>query len=63
MRSFNGGVRLVRGIISAAVLISGAFGAKTYIDSNNKELSVDEVIKVIDSKALIIQVYFMQAVL
>lgn len=50
MRSFNGGVRLVRGVISAVILISGAFGAKTYIDSNNKELSVDEVIKVLDSK-------------
>lgn len=44
------GVRLVRGIISGAVLISGAFGVNAYMNQEN-ELSVSDVIQVVDSKA------------
>jgi len=53
MRIIRGGlrgVRFIRGIISGAVLISGAFGVNAYMNQEN-ELSVDDIIQVVDSKA------------
>ena len=43
------GMRLVRIILTVAFLAAGA-GAKTYIDSHNNQISVDDVIEVVESK-------------
>ncbi len=47
MRRIAGGSKLIRGIASIAVILSG-IGAKTYMDNNN-ELAVEDVIEVVES--------------
>lgn len=49
MRIVNRNVRIIRGVISAVVLISG-LGTKAYIDNSQEQLSVDEVVQVVDSQ-------------